>query len=125
MMQYKLEEYVVAFIDILGSSKKIKENSETSLNIVHKVYENALALCEKIYDNETVKKLKPLVKIYSDNIVIAVSTKIYGKNPAFVSIAILSAVIHMSFFNIIILFVVEFLWVIFLPMRLCCGAMHC
>ncbi len=96
-MEYKLEEYVVAFIDILGASKKIKEDSENSLNIMHKVYQNALSHCEKIYDNEIAIKLKPIVKIYSDNIVVAVSTKPYGQNPAFVSVAILSAVIQHEF----------------------------
>ena len=46
-MKHKLEEYVVAFIDILGASKKIKDDSEKSLNIVHTVFENALVSCEK------------------------------------------------------------------------------
>ncbi len=96
-VEHKLEEYVVAFIDILGSSKKIREDSEKSLNIVHKIYETALTQCEKLYDNEAIKNLKPIVKIFSDNIVIAVPTKQNGDFSAFISIAILSAAIQHHF----------------------------
>ena len=38
------EEYMVAFIDILGASQKIKKDSTGSLNTVHRVYEKALKL---------------------------------------------------------------------------------
>ena len=96
-MEHKLEEYVVAFIDVLGASKKIREDSEKSLNVVHTVYENALASCEKMYDNEAIKKLKPMVRIFSDNIVIAVPTKETDGFSAFNSIAILSGLIQHEF----------------------------
>lgn len=98
-MEHKLEEYVVAFIDILGSSKKIREDVEKSLNIVHTVYENALTSCEKLYDNEKIRKLKPIIRIFSDNIVIAVPTKQNGDFSAFVSIAILSGLIQHEFLH--------------------------
>lgn len=98
-MEHKLEEYVVAFIDILGASKKISDNSEKSLNIVHAVYENALASCEKLYDNDSIKNLKPKVRIFSDNIVIAVPTKENGDFSAFISIAILSGLIQHEFLH--------------------------
>lgn len=98
-MEHKLEEYVVAFIDILGSSKKIREDVEKSLNIVHAVYENAFASCEKLYDNEKISKLKPIIRIFSDNIVIAVPTKQNGDFSAFVSIAILSGLIQHEFLH--------------------------
>lgn len=97
MMQYKLEEYVVAFIDILGSSKKIKVDGEKSLNIVHQAYENALISCEELYDNESIQNLKPVIKIYSDNIVVAVPTKDNGIFSAFASVAILSGLIQQEF----------------------------
>lgn len=98
-MEHKLEEYVVAFIDILGASKKISDNSEKSLNIVHAVYENALSSCEKLYDNNSIKNLKPKVRIFSDNIVIAVPTKEKGDFSAFISIAILSGLIQHEFLH--------------------------
>lgn len=98
-MEHKLEEYVVAFIDILGASKKISDNSEKSLNIVHAVYENALASCEKLYNNDSIKNLKPKVRIFSDNIVIAVPTKENGDFSAFISIAILSGLIQHEFLH--------------------------
>lgn len=96
-MELKLEEYVVAFIDILGSSKKIKEDGEKSLNTVHTVYQNALAHCEKLFDNESIKNLKPTIRIFSDNIVIAVPTNQNGDFSAFVSVAILSGLIQHEF----------------------------
>lgn len=96
-MELKLEEYVVAFIDILGSSKKIKEDGEKSLNAVHTVYQNALARCEKLFDNESIKNLKPTIRIFSDNIVIAVPTNQNGDFSAFISIAILSGLIQHEF----------------------------
>ena len=98
-MKHKLEEYVVAFIDILGASKKIKDNSEESLNIVHTVYEKALVSREKLYDNDLIKNLKPKVRIFSDNIVIAVPTKGNGDFSAFISIAILSGLIQREFLH--------------------------
>ena len=98
-MAYKLEEYVIAFIDILGASEKIKEDSEKSLNIVHTVYENALISCEKLYDNEYIKELKPLIRIWSDNIVIAVPIKQNNDFAAFTSIAILSGLIQYEFLH--------------------------
>ena len=96
-MQYKMEEYVVAFIDVLGSSKRIKNDSENSLNIVHAVYDNVINSRDELYDNENIKKLKPIVKIYSDNIVIAVPTKEKNGYSAFISIAILSCLIQQEF----------------------------
>ena len=98
-MKYKLEEHVVAFIDILGSSKKIRENSEESLNIVHKVYENALVSLEQLYEEKAVERLKPIVRIYSDNIVIAVPTKQIGGFSAFISVAVLSGLIQHEFLH--------------------------
>lgn len=96
-MEYKAKEYIVAFIDILGASKKIKADSEKSLNVVHEVYNSALRSCDQLYDNENISKLKPVVKIYSDNIVIAVPTDVINAFSAFLSVAILSGLIQHEF----------------------------
>lgn len=96
-MKHKLEEYVVAFIDILGSSKKIKENGEKSLNTVHNVYQNAMARCEALFDNESINNLKPKIRIFSDNIVVAVPTNQNGDFSAFIAVAILSGLIQHEF----------------------------
>lgn len=96
-MEYQTKEYIVAFIDVLGASKKIKENSQKSLNTVHEVYNDALRSCERLYDTENLSRLKPIVKIYSDNIVIAVPTEHTDIFSAFTSIAIFSALIQNHF----------------------------
>ena len=96
-MEYKTKEYVVAFIDILGASKKIKNECDKSLNIVHQVYTNALQSCDKLYASEKILKLRPIVKIYSDNIVLAVPTDETNIFSAFLSIVILSGLIQQEF----------------------------
>ena len=96
-MQYQLKEYVVAFVDILGSSKKIQTDCEGSLNIIHTVYDNALITCEQLYDNEIISPLKPIVKIYSDNIVIAVPTDKNGTYGAFYSVVVFCGLIQREF----------------------------
>ena len=98
-MEYKVEEYVVAFIDILGASEKIKNECENSLNIIHSVYKKALESRDKLYDSETIIQLKPMVRIFSDNIVLAVPTKQHGAFAAFTSIAILSGLIQHEFLH--------------------------
>ena len=40
--EYKTSEHIVAFIDVLGASEKIKQNATESLNTVHFVYEESL-----------------------------------------------------------------------------------
>lgn len=71
------EEYMVAFIDVLGASKKIKTDSIGSLNTVHRVYERALKLYNEqplferhttFGEDDTVEQIK--IKIFSDNIVL-------------------------------------------------------
>ena len=96
-MGYKTKESVVAFIDILGASKKIKEDSEKSLNVVHDVYNKALLACDELYNNENIADLKPVVKIYSDNIVVAVPVRPNDTFSAFISVAILSGLIQNEF----------------------------
>lgn len=96
-MTYKTEVYVVAFIDVLGAKNEIKKDCEGSLNIVHNVYNNALNSCKELYDNEEIAKLKPVVRIFSDNIVIAVPTKESNILSAFISAVVLSGLIQHEF----------------------------
>ena len=71
------EEYMVAFIDVLGASNKIKNDSAGSLNTVHRVYEKALKLYKEqllferhttFDEDDTVETIR--IKIFSDNIVL-------------------------------------------------------
>ena len=96
-MTYKTEEYVVAFIDVLGAKNEIKKDCEGSLNIVHNVYNNAFNSRKELYDNEEIAKLKPIVRIFSDNIAIAVPIKENNVLAAFVSVAVLSGLIQHEF----------------------------
>ncbi len=98
-MAYQTKEHVVAFIDILGAKKKIKEDSEKSLNVVHEVYNAAIEICNKLYTRENIANLKPIIKIFSDNIVIAVPTISSSIYSAFASISIFCGVIQQEFLN--------------------------
>ena len=95
--EYKISEYIVAFIDILGASEKIKQNSNESLNTVHFVYEESLRKAEIIYSAEEVVGLKPIIKIWSDNIVVAVPVIKENYAEALFSILVLSTVIQSEF----------------------------
>lgn len=74
--KYITEDYMVAFIDILGASKKIQEDSIGSLNIVHRVYEKALKLYKSQLLDERQSHIAPdnieyiKTRIFSDNIVL-------------------------------------------------------
>ena len=48
MKEYKTTEHIVAFIDILGATAKIKENVDESLNAVHKTYDLAIRSLEQL-----------------------------------------------------------------------------
>ena len=63
----KTSDYIVAFIDILGSKQRIKDDCDGSLNVVHNVYEKSLALFGDLFK----ERVKFHVSIFSDNIVIA------------------------------------------------------
>ena len=94
-LDYRTNEAVVAFIDILGSSKAIETDAEGSLNIVHKAYDDSLSLFKNLFGESY---FEPSVKIFSDNIVVAVS---YGdkrvKMSAFLAVAMMSAIIQVEF----------------------------
>ncbi len=67
--KYETSEHVVAFIDILGASKMIEEDESKSLNDIHQIYKAVL----KLINREEIAGFFKL-KIFSDNIVIAVPT---------------------------------------------------
>ena len=95
--EYHATEHIVAFIDILGASEKIKQNATESLNTVHFVYEESLRKAEIIYSSEEVKGIKPIVRIWSDNIVVAVPIIDNNYLGALFSIIVLSTVIQSEF----------------------------
>lgn len=95
--EYKTSEHIVAFIDVLGASEIIKQNSNESLNTVHFVYEDSLRKAEMIYSAEEVAGIKPIVKIWSDNIVVAVPIIEGNYFSALFSIIVLSTVIQSEF----------------------------
>lgn len=95
--EYHASEHIVAFIDILGASKKIKQNASESLNTVHFVYEESLRKAEIIYSAEEVAGIKPIIKIWSDNIVVAVPIIEGNYYSALFSIIVLSTVIQSEF----------------------------
>ena len=96
-MQYKTEEYVVVFIDILGATKKIIKEQERSLNIVHVAYNQALEVHKKLYGDENSVLSMPEVKIFSDNIVIATKSSTRGVETAFWSAVVFAALIQIQF----------------------------
>ena len=67
----KTKQYVVAFLDMLGATNKIRksETQDESLNIIHNLYTNVMELANP----ETgIKKYEGIrFKIFSDNILIA------------------------------------------------------
>lgn len=95
-MEYKTEECIVAFIDILGATEKIKENPKESLNIVHKAYDDALELLSYMYRGELEDLFKPKAKIFSDNIVVSVSISNH-KAGAFMTLCAFLALLQTQF----------------------------
>lgn len=99
------EEYMVAFIDILGASRKIKKDSAGSLNTVHRVYEKALKLYKSqslserhttFCEDDTVEQI--ITKIFSDNIVLYTRVNDDSKG-CFIHLVYLSAFMQAIFLN--------------------------
>lgn len=90
----KTENYIVAFIDVLGAKEMIKKDADGSLNTIHSVYEKAL----EMYKKSISRKLKIEISIFSDNIVVA--RRNYGKSTLrqdFRILQMLVAIIQSSF----------------------------
>lgn len=92
--QNKVRDSIVAFIDILGSSMAINDNAQKSLEIVHSAYAEALEIFDDIFDN---KLIKPQIKIFSDNTVVAVPQTESTGQVAFLAVAMMSAIIQVQF----------------------------
>lgn len=98
------EKYMVAFIDILGASDKIKNDSVGSLNTVHFVYEKALKLYKEQLLDERQSYIDPdrfeiiKTRIFSDNVVLY--TRIGDDIKAcFLHLTFLSAFMQAIFLN--------------------------
>lgn len=91
---YKTTDCIVAFIDVLGSSDMIMKNAQESLEIVHSAYSESVDLFKKLFGNN--RKI-PSVKIFSDNINVAVPQKKGSEQAAFTAVAIMSAIIQVQF----------------------------
>lgn len=90
----KLQEHIVAFIDVLGSKEAIKKDEEKSLKVMYDSYTEAIKLFDYLFEN---KQIKPRVKIFSDNIVVAVSRYGESGHGAFCAVVMLSAIIQVEF----------------------------
>lgn len=91
MKEYKAEEAVVAFIDILGSSEEMQKDPQNALNTVHNAYDAALEMYETIF-KEHLDKVQ--IKIFSDNIVLSCPYEKIGLEKAFHIVVVLSALIQ-------------------------------
>ncbi len=93
--EYKTSEYVVAFIDILGATNAIMKQTDASLDVIHKIYENAIKTFSKF---QMVDFKRPQVKIFSDNIVVAIPyDKDHRKNDALFAVAVMSSSLQANF----------------------------
>ena len=96
IMKYHSEEYIVAFIDVLGASAAMKENPDLMLNQVHEAYEHAIKTYNNVYGN---KYDEIGIRIFSDNIVIF--CKCYSDAPisALSIVVTLAATIQLQFLH--------------------------
>lgn len=65
---YKTTPHIVAFIDILGATNAILKQADESLEVIHKIYESAVTAFPMFQE---IGLERPKVKIFSDNIVVA------------------------------------------------------
>lgn len=87
-------DYIVAFIDVLGAKRMIKEDVDGNLNVIHEVYEKSLELYKKVL----AQRMQLDITIFSDNIVVA--KRIYDKKKIasfFRAVQIMAAVIQGNF----------------------------
>lgn len=93
--EYKTSEYVVAFIDILGATNAISKQPDESLDLIHKIYDNAIETFAQFKNDDFDT---PQIKIFSDNIVIAVRyDSNHSKKDAAISVAVMSAALQANF----------------------------
>lgn len=97
--KYKCSNYVVAFIDVLGSCKKILNSEEESLNTVHSSYEEAVKYMGSIFDKKMLERNRPRVRIFSDNIIVFAPVINDDINIAFMDVLILTSMIQTEFLS--------------------------
>ena len=90
--KYQTVLAVVAFIDVLGSSKAIRTNANESLNAIHTAYDEAIIEFEKYYSEYM---CEPKVDIFSDNIILSIEVTEGTEEKAFLSIIFFSALLQM------------------------------
>lgn len=91
---YNTQECIVAFIDVLGASAAIQADADDSLHTIHSAYDASIKLFHDVFVE---KGIVPGVKIFSDNIVVAIP-KVPGKEKAaFKAVVMLSAIIQVEF----------------------------
>lgn len=71
--ELKQKRHVVAFLDFLGASEKMRspEESDKFLLQIKQIYNSALSLVEERNKNSTINMTEIKVRIFSDNMVIA------------------------------------------------------
>lgn len=93
--EYKTSEYVVAFIDILGATNAIMKQTDVALDVVHKIYENAI---EKFLKCQAPGFDRPQIKIFSDNILVALPCDLtHRKKDALFAVAVMGAALQADF----------------------------
>lgn len=97
--KYASSEYVVAFVDVLGTHQKILNEEECSLNIVHHSYDEAIRYMGICFDKDSLVNRRPSVRIFSDNILIYCPIIDNDVKIAFVDVLILVAMIQTEFVN--------------------------
>lgn len=51
----KLQEHIVAFIDVLGSKEAIKKDEEKSLKVMHDSYTETINLFDYLFEDKQIK----------------------------------------------------------------------
>ena len=97
IVQYQTDRHIVAFIDILGASEKIKQDVDLSLNTIHNVYDETLDAVDSMFSGEAIEDLTPKISIFSDNIVLAISCRPHGDISAFIALVLFCALIQNNF----------------------------
>ena len=97
--ELKTADYVVAFIDVLGATSKICNDVDDSLNIIHRVYKDALISCGEVRNILKNDSEKPIVRIFSDNIVMACPVNTHGIDLAFRIVAGFVSIIQNRFMD--------------------------
>jgi hypothetical protein len=86
------KKYCLAFIDLLGTTNNIyADNDDDFLNIIHTCYSNAIKIAKELMPEVCVPDVS--VKIFSDNIVVAIPCEPRGDKDQYVLVAIASVII--------------------------------